>query len=105
MRKALIDGAWLGALALVCLSVVLRAAPASLIDAATRDDKEAVRRLLKSGADVNSGEADGMTALHYAALGGDAELAAMLLYAGANPEAATRLGAYTPLMMAAGKGD
>ena len=54
MRRALIDGAWLGALGLVCLSIALHAAPAGLIDAAAHDDKDAVRRLLKSGADVNS---------------------------------------------------
>ena len=42
-----------------------------------------------------------MTALHWAALKGDAELAQMLLYAGANVKATTRLGAYTPLYLAA----
>ena len=42
-----------------------------------------------------------MTALHWAAMKGDAELAQMLLYAGANVKATTRLGAYTPLVIAA----
>ena len=38
-----------------------------------------------------------MTALHWAAMKNDAELAQMLLYAGANVRATTRIGAYTPL--------
>ena len=62
------------------------------------------RTLLKNGADVNAAQGDGMTALHWAARNGDAELAQMLLYAGANVKATTRLGGYTPLMMAADQG-
>ena len=67
-------------------------------------DKDAVRALLKDGADVNAAQGDGMTALHWAARSGDVDLAQMLLYAGANVKATTRLGAYTPLMMAAEQG-
>jgi uncharacterized protein len=54
--------------------------------------------------DVNAAQGDGMTALHWAALNGDAELAQMLLYAGASVKATTRLGAYNPLFMAAKSG-
>ena len=54
-----------------------------------RGDRDGVRSLLKQGADVNASEPDGMTALHWAADRGDAELAGMLLYAGANPNAMT----------------
>ena len=64
-------------------------------------DAPTVRKLIKEGADVNAAQGDGMTALHWAALNGDAELASMLLYAGANVGAKTRLGGYTPLHLAA----
>ena len=80
------------------------AAPAPVADAAMSRDREAVKTLLKSGADVNAAQGDGMTALHWAARNGDAELAQMLLFAGANVKATTRLGGYTPLMMAAEQG-
>ena len=45
-----------------------------LADAAGQGDRAAVRSLLKQGADVNASEPDGMTALHWAASHGDAEL-------------------------------
>jgi len=67
-------------------------------------DLETVRALLKHGGDVNAAQGDGMTALHWAAMQDDAELARMLLYAGANMRATTRLGAYTPLHLAAQSG-
>ena len=69
-----------------------------------RGDREAVRALLKQAADVNAAQGDGMTALHWAAMNGDAELAQMLIFAGANVRATTRLGAYTPLFLASQQG-
>jgi ankyrin repeat protein len=45
-----------------------------------------------------------MTALHWAALKNDAELVQTLLYAGASVRAATRIGGYTPLLLAAEHG-
>jgi ankyrin repeat protein len=73
---------------------------ASVIEAAMQGNKDAVRTLLKQGADVNTATADGMTALHWAVQKGDVELAQTLLYAGANVKATTRVGAYTPLLIA-----
>jgi uncharacterized protein len=105
MRRVLTILLPASALAAVALSVLLHAAPASLAGAAMEGDKDTVRTLLKSGADVNSAEGDGMTALHWAAQKGDVELARMLLYAGANVRATTRLGGYTPLLMASKAGD
>src|SRR5690606_19826438 len=70
-------------------------------DKAMAGDREAVRQLLKDGVDVNAAQGDGSTALHWAALKGDSELAQMLRYAGANHRAVTRLGGYTPLFLAA----
>jgi ankyrin repeat protein len=86
------------------LATVLHAADAPVADAAMKGDKEAVRALLKSGNDVNAAQGDGMTALHWGALKGDAELAQMLVYAGANVKATTRLGGYNPLILAAREG-
>ncbi|MCA1585867.1 MAG: ankyrin repeat domain-containing protein [Acidobacteria bacterium] len=93
-------------LASLSLSVLLHAAPATspVADAAKARDAAAVRALLKQGGDVNGAQGDGMTALHWAAMQGDAELAGMLLYAGANWRATTRLGGYTPLHLASQSG-
>ena len=74
-------------------------------DAAMHDDKGTVRDLLKQAVDVNAAQGDGMTALHWAALNGDAELVQTLIYAGANTRATTRLGGYTPLFMASKAGN
>ena len=69
-----------------------------------RGDREAVRELLRQGLDVNAAQGDGMTALHWAASSGDAELLDILLYAGADVAAVTRIGQYTPLHLAAKRG-
>ena len=75
-----------------------------LADAAMRGDKAAAKALLKQGVDVGAPQGDGMTALHWAAERGDAELAESLVYAGANVSAVTRIGLYTPLHLAAKSG-
>ncbi len=79
----------------------------TVADAAQSGDFETMRTLLREGVDVNGAQGDGMTALHWAALRGDLEAAEMLLQADANVKARTRLGAYTPLILAAegGHGD
>src|SRR5918994_1640290 len=75
--------------------------PSDIANAAMAKDAAAVKKLLKEGGDVNGAQGDGMTALHWAALNGDAELASMLLVAGANVGSKTRIGGYTPLHLAA----
>ena len=70
-------------------------------DAAQRGDLDAVRALLRDGADVNAAQGDGMTALHWAAQHDDDELVDVLLYAGARVDSGTRIGHYTPLHLAA----
>ena len=79
-------------------------AESPVADAAARGDREAVKSLLKQAADVNAAQGDGMTALHWAAMNGDVELAQMLIFAGANVRATTRLGTYTPLYLASQQG-
>jgi len=103
MRKVMQGLGLVGVLAL-SLSVMLSAAAAPVADAAMKRDTEAVRTLIKDGADVNAAQGDGMTALHWAARNGDAAMTQMLLFAGANVKASTRLGGYTPLLMAAEHG-
>jgi len=76
----------------------------SVVDAAKAKDAAAVKALLKNGADVNAAQGDGMTALHWAASNGDAALTQMLLSAGANVRATTRLGGITPLLLASQNG-
>lgn len=91
--------------ALGAAAVFASAAPdAPLADAAMRGDVEQVRSLLKSGAEVNAAQGDGMTALHWAAELGSVPMAEMLIAAGASLEALTRLGGYTPLHLAAEAG-
>ncbi|HEV3057588.1 MAG TPA: ankyrin repeat domain-containing protein [Vicinamibacterales bacterium] len=89
------------------VAVVNGAAPeptAPVAEAAMHKDAQAVRSLLRQGGDVNAAQGDGMTALHWAAMQGDADLAGVLLYAGANVRATTRLGGYTPLHLASQSG-
>ena len=92
---ALLTTAWLGA----------APSPASVADAAMKGDRDAVKALLKQGADVSAAKGDGMTALHFAAERGDAPMTEMLVYAGANVGAVTRIGQYTPLHLASRAGN
>jgi ankyrin repeat protein len=80
--------------------LILLLAATPVADLAQRGDRESLRDLLREGADVNASQGDGMSALHWAAAAGDAEMASMLVRAGANLQAVTRIGHYTPLHVA-----
>jgi uncharacterized protein len=82
----------------------LAAAESPVADAAMQRDAARVASLLGEGADVNLAQADGATALHWAAYYGDADLASQLIAAGANVSAANREGS-TPLWLASSRGD
>jgi ankyrin repeat protein len=94
---------------LVALALLLAAANAALAqselaDAAMQRDNDAVRNMLQEGFDVNGTQADGATALHWAAYHGDVELAALLLEAGADASATNRNGS-APIWLASTQGD
>ncbi|HEY3093951.1 MAG TPA: ankyrin repeat domain-containing protein, partial [Vicinamibacterales bacterium] len=71
----------------------------SIVDAARNADANALRALLKQGADVNAASADGTTALHWASYRDNVDIADLLIRAGAKVDAANDLGA-TPLWTA-----
>ncbi len=100
----IVVGALVGAVATGGVAAVrgLAAAPgdAPVAEAARIGDLHAVRALLQQGADVNAAHGDGMSALHWAAERGDAEMVAALVQAGAAGDAVTRIGHYTPLHVA-----
>ena len=75
----------------------------SLIAASRAQDTEAVQALLSDGVNVNGQQADGTTALHWAAYRDDLDLASLLINAGAGLDKANELGA-TPLFLAADNG-
>ena len=92
-------------LAALWMPSLVAAVDAPVADAAMRGDAKTVRHLLERGTDVNAAQGDGMTALHWAATNDDLKMVEMLVYAGANVKASTRLGAYTPLFMASRVGN
>jgi len=87
----------------LCLCAIIQAAPrAPLADAVEKRDAAAVRALL-GDTNVNAAQADGMTALHWAARHDDLATAKSLLAAQANPRAENRYGV-TPLSLACTNG-
>lgn len=90
---------------LVCVSLLASAASADAVSvAAMKGDMAGVQALLAEGADVNAPQGDGTTALHWAAYREDLDMARLLLDAGGDVEAKTRLGDMTPLFMASKNG-
>ncbi len=105
MSRRLLNGLFAGALGALCFSAAVIGAPVDTVpEAAMTGDLAAVRSLLKSGADVNAAQGDGVTGLHWAARQGHEDLATTLIVAGANVRATTRFGAVTPLHLAAERG-
>jgi ankyrin repeat protein len=70
----------------------IAAAPSALADAVEQRDQAGFRALLRAGSVVNSSQADGTTALHWAAYHDDTETAALLIKAGADVNAVNRYG-------------
>lgn len=85
------------------VSGVAHGAEALLADAVERQDVKAVRALLSQNEAVNAAQADGMTALHWAAYLDELGMAKMLIEAGAEVEAQNRYGV-SPLSLACGNG-
>ena len=86
-----------------CFASNLTAADSRLADAVEKQDHAAIRTLLKQHTDVNASQADGMTALHWAAYLDDAETAKLLVKAGANVKATNHYGV-PPLSLACQNG-
>ena len=101
--RATYPGGWLMVPLLAVVSLGAAAAEVPLIEAVKKTDKTAVRAQLQKRADVNATEADGSTALHWAARRNDLETAGLLIRAGANVKAANRFGV-TPLALASTTG-
>ena len=89
------------ALSALCL---IAGSSSPLADAAEERDISALRALLEQGAEVNTPQLDGTTALHWAAYHDDFETATTLLQKGAGIEAANRYGV-TPLSLACTNGN
>jgi ankyrin repeat protein len=87
----------------LALAIAEAAASGSLVDAVARRDSGAVRSLLRQHADVNARDADGATALQWAAHWNDVETASLLIDAGAHVNTANDLGV-SPLMLASTNG-
>jgi ankyrin len=93
------------------LTLLVGAAPAlayaagsDAADAAQRKDIAALRAMVSRKVDVNAPQADGTTALHWAAHYNDVEAVQLLLKVGANPSMSNRFGA-SPLSAAAISGN
>ena len=87
----------------VLLLCQIARAESPLADAPEKADRTVIRTLLEQRAAVNAPQADGMTALHWAAYRDDLETARLLVEAKANVSAANRYGV-TPLSLACQNG-
>ncbi len=102
MRTTLRAAVWTAGL-LAAAGVSAAPPELALIEAAKTGDRRAAGRLLASGADPNTAQPDGTTALHWAAYRDDPALVDLLLRGGAAVGAANRYGV-EPLSLAAARG-
>ena len=99
-----LDGRWMILLLLVSLaSPAAAGSDLDLVEAVEKGDTDAVRSLLEQQADVNAPQADGATALHWAAHRDDLETAQLLIAGGADLNPANDYGV-TPLSLACTNG-
>src|ERR1041384_6598313 len=92
----------------ICIAVILScvaaislgAGPSEIASAAERGDLAAIRALIAKKVDVNAAQPDGATALHWAVYRNSAEMADVLLRAGAKAQVTNKDG-ISPLYMAA----
>jgi ankyrin repeat protein len=90
-------------MALTFVAASAHATTTDVADAAMRGDLQGLRAAIARKADVNAPQADGSTALHWAAERDDREAADLLIKAGARVAARTREGV-TPIQLAAVNG-
>ena len=95
--------AWFLAISVVVPSMA-SAAGSEAADAAQKKDTVSLRALVGKRVNVNTPQADGTTALHWAVYWNDVEAAKLLLRAGANPGVKNRFGA-SPLSEAVTTGN
>ena len=86
-------------LAAFVATIASQTASATVATAARNADVDEVRKMIAAGSDVNTLEADGTSALLWAAYQSSPELVTLLLDAGADPNAANNFGV-TPLLQA-----
>jgi uncharacterized protein len=80
-------------LVLLMAGFATAAGRSAVADAVMKGDRATLRALLQQRADVNAPQADGATALHWAAYRNDLEAADLLIRAGASAKATNREGA------------
>ena len=95
---------WAVILTLLYLPLTSALADSLVADAAMAENIDRINELLQQGADVNTAQGDGMTAVHWAAENGNGAIADLLIAAGANLGAVTRMGGYSALHLASKNG-